>query len=59
MAFEREKRWVTYETVVQGRWEVIQVQPDVERADWRNLHFQSHLFESLEDMISFRLEVFL
>ena len=30
----------TYETVVQGRGEVIQVQPDIERADWRKLHFQ-------------------
>jgi hypothetical protein len=30
----------TYETVVEGRDKVFQVQPDVERADWRNVHLQ-------------------
>jgi hypothetical protein len=39
--------------------EVIQVQPDVERADGRDLDFQPQLFKSLEDVISFRLEMFL
>jgi hypothetical protein len=50
---------VTHETVIQGRRKFFQVQPDVEGAVRWNVHFQSHLFESLEDVISFGLEVFL
>ena len=49
----------TYETVVQGRRKVIQVQPDIERADWWDINFQPQLLESLKDMIAFRLEVLL
>jgi len=49
----------TYETVVQGWWKVIQVQPDIERADWWNVHFQPQLPKPLENVISFRLEVYL
>ena len=48
---------VTYEAVAQGRWKVIQVQPDIEGADGRNLDFQSELLESAENVISLRLEV--
>jgi len=45
------------ETVVQGWWEVIQVQPDVERAEGWDVHFQPQLLKSCEDVISLRLEV--
>ena len=56
---EDEKVDETYEAVVQGRGEVLQVQPDVERADGWNVHFQPQLLESLENVISLRLKVLL
>ena len=49
----------TYEAVVQGWWKATQVQPDVERADGRNLHFQPQFLKSLKDVVSFCLEMFL
>ena len=48
---------MTYEAVAQGLRKVIQVQPDIERANGRNLDFQPELLESAEDVISLRLEV--
>jgi hypothetical protein len=56
VAFETKR---TYETVVQRRRKVVQVQPDIERADGGNLDLESKLLESVENVISLRLEVFL
>ena len=49
----------TYETVVQGWGKVIQVQPDIERGDRWELHFQPQLLKPGKNVVSFRLEVFL
>ena len=49
----------TYEAIVQGWGKVVQVQPDVERGHGWNVYFQSQLLKSLENVISFRLEMLL
>jgi len=56
-AEEEREGGETYETVVQGWGKVIQVQPDIERSDWRELYFQPHLLKSLKNVIPFRLKV--
>ena len=49
----------THQTVVKRRREVLEVKPDVERSLRRDVHFQSKLFETLEDVVAFVLEVLL
>ena len=49
----------TYKSVVQGRWEFLQVEPDVECAGRRDVYVKVELVQALEDVIAFRFEVLL
>ena len=49
----------THETVIQRRREVLEVEPDVERARRRDVDLEAEVLEALEHVVALRLEVLL
>lgn len=49
----------THETVVQRRWELLEVKPDVECARRRVVDLETELREALQNMVALHLEVLL
>ncbi len=48
-----------YQTIVEGRRQLFQIEPNVESAAGRNVDLKAYLFETLENMVPFMLEMLL
>ena len=49
----------TYQAIVQRSRQLVKVKPDIERACRWNVNPEAHALQTLEDMVTLRLEVFL
>lgn len=50
---------VTHQTVIQRGRQLVKVEPDIESAGRRDVDPEAHALQSLEDMVTLHLEVFL
>lgn len=48
---------VTYEAVVNRSWKFLEIEPDVERADGRDVALEAQLLEALKNVVALLLEV--